>query len=60
MGLGNELRKLFYIDSARNSATYSYPSFQGVNLIAPFLWFLFGAWMLAIEYLRLSIWVIMR
>ena len=50
MGLGSELRKLFYIIS-RAIPLLILSIIPGLNLIAPFLWFLFGAWMLAIEYL---------
>jgi CysZ protein len=48
--VGSELRKLIYL------IVWSLPLLilsviPGINLIAPFLWMVFGAWMLAIEYL---------
>jgi len=50
IGLSNEFRKLFYI------AIHAIPLLliwliPGINLFAPIVWFLFGAWLLAIEYL---------
>ncbi len=50
LGLSNEMRKLFYIIS-RAIPLLIISIIPGLNVFAPFLWFLFGAWMLAIEYL---------
>ena len=49
-GLGSELRKLLYMAS-RAVPLIIITIIPGLNAFAPFLWFLFGAWMLAIEYL---------
>ncbi len=49
-GLGNEMRKLFYM-AGRVIPLIIITIIPGLNAFAPFLWFLFGAWMLAIEYL---------
>lgn len=48
--VGSELRKLLYL------ILWSIPLLilfviPGINLVAPFLWMTFGAWMLALEYL---------
>ncbi|MEJ2115030.1 MAG: sulfate transporter CysZ [Gammaproteobacteria bacterium] len=50
IGISNEFRKLFYI------AVHAIPLLfifiiPGINIFAPFIWFIFGAWLLAIEYL---------
>ena len=50
MGISNEVRKLFYI-AARVIPLLILFLIPGLNLIAPILWIIFGAWMLAIEYL---------
>ena len=50
LGLSNELRKLLYIIS-RAIPLIVLSIIPGLNIFAPFLWFLFGAWMLTIEYL---------
>ena len=50
LGLSNEARKLIYIAS-RAIPLLIISIIPGINAVAPFLWFLFGAWMLAIEYL---------
>ncbi len=48
-GIGNEIKKLLYI-TARAIPLLILFLIPGINVIAPFLWFIFGAWMLAIEY----------
>lgn len=50
IGVGNELRKLIYI-GLRAIPLLILFLIPGLNIIAPFLWIIFGAWMLAIEYL---------
>jgi len=50
VGISNEFRKLFYI-ALRTIPLLILFLIPGLNVFAPFLWFLFGAWMLAIEYL---------
>ncbi|MCZ6663774.1 MAG: sulfate transporter CysZ [Gammaproteobacteria bacterium] len=45
-----ELRKLFYI-VLRALPLVVITLIPGVNVVAPMLWFLFGAWMLSMEYL---------
>lgn len=50
IGLSNEFRKLFYI-AIRAIPLLLLLLIPGINLFAPFIWFLFGAWLLAIEYL---------
>lgn len=50
LGLGSELRKLLYM-ATRAIPLIIITFIPGVNALAPFLWFLFSAWMLAIEYL---------
>ena len=50
MGISNEFRKLFYI-AVRVIPLLILFLIPGLNLIAPILWIIFGAWMLAIEYL---------
>ncbi|MEM7401102.1 MAG: sulfate transporter CysZ [Pseudomonadota bacterium] len=50
MGLGNEISKLIYMAS-RTLLVVIIMFIPGLNVFTPFLWFLFGAWMLAIEYL---------
>jgi len=50
IGLSNELRKLFYI-AIRAIPLLLLLLIPGINLFAPFIWFIFGAWLLAIEYL---------
>ena len=50
MGISNEVRKLFYI-AVRVIPLLILFLIPGLNLIAPILWIIFGAWMLAIEYL---------
>ncbi len=49
-GVGNEVRKLFYIGIRAIPLLFLF-LIPGLNLIAPILWIIFGAWMLAIEYL---------
>lgn len=50
IGLSNEIRKLFYI-AIRAIPLLLLFVIPGINFFAPFIWFMFGAWMLAIEYL---------
>lgn len=50
IGLSNEFRKLFYI-AIRAIPLLLIWLIPGINLFAPIVWFLFGAWLLAIEYL---------
>lgn len=50
IGLSNEFRKLFYI-AIRAIPLLLIWLIPGINLFAPIIWFLFGAWLLAIEYL---------
>lgn len=50
MGISNEIRKLTYI-AVRAIPLLILFLIPGLNLIAPILWIIFGAWMLAIEYL---------
>jgi len=50
IGISNEFRKLFYI-AIRAIPLLLIWLIPGINLFAPFIWFLFGAWLLAIEYL---------
>ncbi|MEM7466702.1 MAG: sulfate transporter CysZ [Pseudomonadota bacterium] len=45
-----ELRKLIYFIAWAIPCLILFV-IPGVNLLAPFVWFLFGAWMLAIEYI---------
>jgi CysZ protein len=50
IGICNEFRKLFYI-VIRAIPLLLIFVIPGINFFAPFIWFMFGAWMLAIEYL---------
>lgn len=50
IGVSNEFRKLFYIMIRAIPLLFIW-LIPGINLFAPFIWFLFGAWLLAIEYL---------
>jgi CysZ protein len=50
IGLCNEFRKLFYI-AIRAIPLLLLFLIPGINAFAPFIWFMFGAWMFAIEYL---------
>lgn len=50
IGISNEFRKLFYI-AIRAIPLLLLFVIPGINFFAPFIWFMFGAWMLAIEYL---------
>ncbi len=50
VGVSNEFRKLLYI-AARIFPLLLLFIIPGVNVFAPLLWFIFGAWFLAIEYL---------
>ncbi len=50
IGLSNEFRKLFYI-AIRAIPLLLIWLIPGINLFAPIVWFFFGAWLLAIEYL---------
>ncbi len=50
IGISNEFRKLFYIVIRAIPLLFIW-LIPGINLFAPFIWFLFGAWLLAIEYL---------
>ncbi len=50
IGISNEFRKLFYI-ALRAIPLLLLFIIPGINIFAPFIWFLFGAWMFAIEYL---------
>jgi len=50
VGLSNEFRKLFYI-AIRAIPLLLLLLIPGINVFTPFIWFLFGAWLLAIEYL---------
>jgi len=50
IGISNEFRKLFYI-VIRAIPLLILFLIPGLNIFAPFIWFLFGAWMFAIEYL---------
>ncbi len=50
IGISNEFRKLFYI-AIRAIPLLLLFIIPGINIFAPFIWFMFGAWMLAIEYL---------
>ena len=50
MGLGNEVSKLLYMAS-RALLVIIIMFIPGLNALTPFLWYVFGAWMLAIEYL---------
>ena len=49
VGVSNEFRKLLYI-AARIIPLLLLFMIPGVNIFAPLLWFIFGAWLLAIEY----------
>ena len=49
-GISNEVRKLIYF-AVRIIPLIIIFLIPGLNLIAPILWIIFGAWMLAIEYL---------
>lgn len=48
--IANEIGKLFYF-LLRSIPLLILFVIPGVNLIAPFLWFMFSAWMLSLEYL---------
>ncbi len=48
--LSSELRKLFYI-ALRALPLLVLSVIPGLNVVAPALWLLFGAWMLCLEYL---------
>ena len=48
--IGNEIGKLFYF-LLRSLPLLLLFVIPGVNVIAPFLWLLFSAWMLSLEYL---------
>jgi len=50
IGVSNEFRKLFYI-AIRAIPLLLLFIIPGINIFAPFIWFMFGAWMFAIEYL---------
>jgi len=50
VGISNEFRKLFYI-AIRVIPLLLLFLIPGLNVFAPFLWLIFGGWMLAIEYL---------
>ena len=50
VGIVNEIRKLFYL-AVRIFPLLIIILIPGINIFAPFLWFVFGAWLLAIEYL---------
>lgn len=50
VGIVNEFRKLFYL-AVRTLPLLIIILIPGINIFAPFLWFVFGAWLLAIEYL---------
>jgi CysZ protein len=50
IGVSNEIRKLFYI-AIRAIPLLLLFLIPGINIFAPFIWFMFGAWMFAIEYL---------
>ncbi|MFK7815875.1 MAG: sulfate transporter CysZ [Gammaproteobacteria bacterium] len=50
IGISNEFRKLFYI-AIRAVPLLLLFIIPGINIFAPFIWFMFGAWILAIEYL---------
>ncbi|QMU60194.1 MAG: sulfate transporter CysZ [Gammaproteobacteria bacterium] len=50
IGISNEFRKLFYI-AIRAIPLLLLFLIPGINFFAPFIWFLFAAWMFAIEYL---------
>lgn len=50
VGVMNELRKLIYL-LVRILPLLILFFIPGLNVFAPFLWFIFGAWLLAIEYL---------
>ena len=50
IGIANEIRKLFYL-AIRILPLVIIMFIPGINIFAPFLWFIFGAWLLAIEYL---------
>ena len=50
IGISNEFRKLFYIAIRAIPLLFIW-LIPGINLFAPFIWFLFGSWLLAIEYL---------
>jgi CysZ protein len=49
VAVGNELRKLFYM-LVRSIPLLLLFVIPVINVAAPFIWALFGAWMLAIEY----------
>lgn len=50
IGITNEFKKLFYI-LVRVIPLLLLFFIPGLNVFAPLLWFIFGAWLLAIEYL---------
>ena len=50
IGISNEFRKLFYIVIRAIPLLFIF-IIPGINIFAPFIWFIFGAWLLAIEYL---------
>ncbi len=50
IGISNEFHKLFYIAIRAIPLLFIFV-IPGVNILAPFIWFIFGAWILAIEYL---------
>ena len=50
IGIVNEIRKLLYL-AIRIFPLLILFIIPGLNIFAPFLWFIFGAWLLAIEYL---------
>lgn len=50
IGISNEFRKLFYIAIRAIPLLFIW-LIPGINLLAPIIWFLFGSWLLAIEYL---------
>ena len=50
IGISNEFRKLFYIAVRAIPLLFIF-IIPGINIFAPFIWFIFGAWLLAIEYL---------
>ncbi len=50
VGILNEFKKLFYL-AIRVLPLLLLFLIPGLNVFAPFLWFIFGAWLLAIEYL---------
>jgi len=50
IGISNEFRKLFYIAIRAIPLVFIW-LIPGINVFAPAIWFLFGSWLLAIEYL---------